>query len=235
MNEIMISRDGASYGPYSVDKAKEYVAAGSLLADDQAVVVVQSDWKSLGALLADLERLGATATPAENSSQAVDEALKKSKEAAVLAGTLVSEAGKKFADKAGETAGKVFELVADKGGKKGKKVAEILKGREKMVGVAAVLVAVVIALYFMLGSSGPSQKDMDEAQLAEARANAEAVFGARAQEEQVKRFYNKVTKINKCKKDGEVYFCDVLILDQAVTGKYMKSERGWRSVGFAPK
>ncbi len=56
MSEIMIQRNSTSYGPYPAQVAKDYLRSGSLLADDQAVIVGQEGWKPLAELLAELDQ-----------------------------------------------------------------------------------------------------------------------------------------------------------------------------------
>ena len=48
--QIYIHRDGQQFGPYSVEQAREYLAAGSLAATDLAWYEGAADWAPLGQL-----------------------------------------------------------------------------------------------------------------------------------------------------------------------------------------
>jgi hypothetical protein len=48
---IFVSRDGQTFGPYSVDQAKQFLEAGQLLDSDYALFEGESEWKNLGVLL----------------------------------------------------------------------------------------------------------------------------------------------------------------------------------------
>ena len=48
---IFVSRDGQTFGPYSLEQAKQYLDAGQLLPSDFAVVEGQAEWKSLTEIL----------------------------------------------------------------------------------------------------------------------------------------------------------------------------------------
>ena len=48
--QIYIHRDGQQHGPYSIEQAREYLAAGSLAATDLAWYEGAADWAPLGQL-----------------------------------------------------------------------------------------------------------------------------------------------------------------------------------------
>jgi hypothetical protein len=48
---IFVSRDGQTFGPYSLEQAKQYLDAGQLLPSDFAVIEGQAEWKSLTEIL----------------------------------------------------------------------------------------------------------------------------------------------------------------------------------------
>ena len=57
---LYVSRDGQTFGPYTVDQAKEFLHSGQLLATDFALYEGESEWKSLGVLLGQNERVTTT-------------------------------------------------------------------------------------------------------------------------------------------------------------------------------
>ena len=57
---LYVSRDGQTFGPYTVDQAKEFLHSGQLLATDFALYEGESEWKNLGVLLGQNERLTTT-------------------------------------------------------------------------------------------------------------------------------------------------------------------------------
>ena len=65
---LYVSRDGQTFGPYTVDQAKEFLHSGQLLATDFALYEGESEWKNLGVLLGQNERL-TTANIAEIQTQ----------------------------------------------------------------------------------------------------------------------------------------------------------------------
>ena len=48
---LYLSREGQTFGPYTVDQAREYLAAGQFSPNDYALFEGQTEWKSLGELL----------------------------------------------------------------------------------------------------------------------------------------------------------------------------------------
>ena len=48
---VFVSRDGQTFGPYSVEQASEFLQSGQLLPTDFALYEGESEWKTLGALL----------------------------------------------------------------------------------------------------------------------------------------------------------------------------------------
>ena len=42
---LYVSRDGQTFGPYTVDQAKEFLHSGQLLASDFALYEGESEWK----------------------------------------------------------------------------------------------------------------------------------------------------------------------------------------------
>jgi hypothetical protein len=48
---LYLSRDGQNFGPYTVDQAREYLAARQFLPNDYALFEGQTEWKPLGELL----------------------------------------------------------------------------------------------------------------------------------------------------------------------------------------
>ena len=48
---IYVSRDGQTFGPYTVEQAGQFLQAGQLLGTDFALYEGESEWKTLGALL----------------------------------------------------------------------------------------------------------------------------------------------------------------------------------------
>ena len=65
---LYVSRDGQTFGPYTVDQAKEFLHSGQLLATDFALYEGESEWTNLGVLLGQNERL-TTANIAEIQTQ----------------------------------------------------------------------------------------------------------------------------------------------------------------------
>jgi hypothetical protein len=51
MMNLYLSRDGQTFGPYTVDQAREYLAAGQFFPNDYALFEGQTEWKPLGELL----------------------------------------------------------------------------------------------------------------------------------------------------------------------------------------
>ena len=51
---IYVSRNGQTFGPYPSEQAKQYLAAGQLLASDYALIEGTSEWKNLSDLLSAL-------------------------------------------------------------------------------------------------------------------------------------------------------------------------------------
>jgi hypothetical protein len=62
---IYVSRNGQTFGPYPSDQAKQYLAAGQLLASDYALVEGTSEWKNLSDLLSTLTASPATVSPSK--------------------------------------------------------------------------------------------------------------------------------------------------------------------------
>ena len=54
---LYVSRDGQTFGPYTVEQAKEFLHSGQLLATDFALYEGESEWKNLGVLLGQNERV----------------------------------------------------------------------------------------------------------------------------------------------------------------------------------
>ncbi len=52
---LYLTRDGQTYGPYTVVQAREYLIAGQFLEQDFALFEGQTEWQSLGQLLASVE------------------------------------------------------------------------------------------------------------------------------------------------------------------------------------
>jgi len=48
---LYLSREGQTFGPYTVDQAREYLAAGQFFPNDHALFEGQTEWSSLGELL----------------------------------------------------------------------------------------------------------------------------------------------------------------------------------------
>jgi hypothetical protein len=48
---LYLSREGQTFGPYTIDQAREYLTAGQFLPNDYALLEGQTEWKSLGELL----------------------------------------------------------------------------------------------------------------------------------------------------------------------------------------
>ena len=48
---VFVSRDGQTFGPYTVEQATEFLKLGQLLASDFALYEGESEWKTLGSLL----------------------------------------------------------------------------------------------------------------------------------------------------------------------------------------
>ena len=53
---IFVSRDGQTFGPYTVEQATEILQVGQLLATDFALYEGESEWKTLGNLLGATEQ-----------------------------------------------------------------------------------------------------------------------------------------------------------------------------------
>ena len=66
---IFVSRDGQTFGPYSLEQAKQYLDAGQLLPSDFALMEGQSEWKSLTEIL-DVQTPVPNPQPAPTSVQA---------------------------------------------------------------------------------------------------------------------------------------------------------------------
>ena len=66
---IFVSRDGQTFGPYSLEQAKQYLDAGQLLPSDFALMEGQSEWKSLTEVL-DVQTPVPNPQPAPTSVQA---------------------------------------------------------------------------------------------------------------------------------------------------------------------
>ena len=49
---LYLSRDGQTFGPYTVDQAREYLSSGQFLAQDYALFEGESEWKFLGQMIA---------------------------------------------------------------------------------------------------------------------------------------------------------------------------------------
>ena len=49
---LYLTRDGQTFGPYTVEQAREYLATGQFLELDFALFEGQTDWQPLGQLLA---------------------------------------------------------------------------------------------------------------------------------------------------------------------------------------
>ena len=52
---LYLTRDGQTFGPYTVEQAREYLIAGQFLEQDFALFEGQTEWQSLGQLLASVE------------------------------------------------------------------------------------------------------------------------------------------------------------------------------------
>ena len=48
---VFVSRDGQTFGPYTVQQAKQFVGTGQLLSTDFALLEGESEWKTLGNLI----------------------------------------------------------------------------------------------------------------------------------------------------------------------------------------
>ena len=48
---LYLSRQGQTFGPYTVDQAREYLAAGQFFPNDHALFEGQTEWNSLGELI----------------------------------------------------------------------------------------------------------------------------------------------------------------------------------------
>ena len=53
---VFVSRDGQTFGPYTVEQATEFLQVGQLLATDFALYEGESEWKTLGNLLGATEQ-----------------------------------------------------------------------------------------------------------------------------------------------------------------------------------
>ncbi|MAL85592.1 MAG: hypothetical protein CMI23_04450 [Opitutae bacterium] len=74
---LYVSRDGQTFGPYTVDQAKEFLHSGQLLASDFALYEGESEWKSLGVLLGQNERVTTTSIGEFETPTASVKAVKK--------------------------------------------------------------------------------------------------------------------------------------------------------------
>ena len=74
---LYVSRDGQTFGPYTVDQAKEFLHSGQLLASDFALYEGESEWKSLGVLLGQNERVTTTSIEEFETPTASVKAVKK--------------------------------------------------------------------------------------------------------------------------------------------------------------
>ena len=52
---VFVSRDGQTFGPYTVDQARQYLQAGQLLATDFGLHEGESEWKNLAELLGPIQ------------------------------------------------------------------------------------------------------------------------------------------------------------------------------------
>ena len=52
---LYLTRDGQTFGPYTVEQAREYLIGGQFLEQDFALFEGQTEWQSLGQLLASAE------------------------------------------------------------------------------------------------------------------------------------------------------------------------------------
>jgi hypothetical protein len=64
--KLFVSRNGQTFGPYTVDQAKQYLQAGQLLANDYAMFEGGSEWKTLHELV-----IQTAPTPAQEQSASV--------------------------------------------------------------------------------------------------------------------------------------------------------------------
>ena len=74
---LYVSRDGQTFGPYTVDQAKEFLHSGQLLASDFALYEGESEWKSLGVLLGQNERVTTTSIAEFETPTATVQGVKK--------------------------------------------------------------------------------------------------------------------------------------------------------------
>ena len=74
---LYVSRDGQTFGPYTVDQAKEFLHSGQLLATDFALYEGESEWKNLGILLGQNERVTTTNTAEIQTPTATVQGVKK--------------------------------------------------------------------------------------------------------------------------------------------------------------
>lgn len=85
--QIHISRNGQSFGPYSINQANEFLNAGQLLASDYALVDGQSSWVNLSKLLKDLQpRPKANKSSLQGVSGQTPESSKRPKKTVKLSG-----------------------------------------------------------------------------------------------------------------------------------------------------
>ena len=69
---LFVSRDGQTFGPYTMEQAKEYLDAGQLLPNDYALIEGQAEWKSLAELVATQSTV-TTPQPQEPEVQTIEQ------------------------------------------------------------------------------------------------------------------------------------------------------------------
>ena len=64
---IYLSREGQTFGPYTVEQAREYLATGQFLPGDHALLEGQTEWRYLAELIEDQPGQDAVASPAQEA------------------------------------------------------------------------------------------------------------------------------------------------------------------------
>jgi len=107
-SQLYASRDGQTFGPYSLDQAKQYLSAGQLLPTDYAMLEGQSEWKYLPEVIALLQEVVTRHTQASKADLPLVQKAPKSE-------PKLKKTGKKSVKISGMTAKKTTVKVKEKG------------------------------------------------------------------------------------------------------------------------
>ena len=149
---LYLTRDGQTFGPYTVEQGREYLATGQFFEQDFALFEGQTDWQPLGQLLAS----AASPQPVEEVPLAETvPATAESREAVVTSGEVIQSVGTEAAAAGISTS----SPTQTSGGRKTRKASRMNKGgtvvvtkqRSALSKIVSILVVFMVTLVLVGG------------------------------------------------------------------------------------